>query len=125
MARTGGCDPMAEMGVGVVDRGRAVGGPAGVGDGGAAGDLFGLDLLGQLGHARSAAGALQATRMNRHATGIVAAVFQPLQTLNQDGHYVTPRNPCHDATHDALPFERLNKRIDESVRKALMLATDA
>jgi hypothetical protein len=90
---------VAEMGVGVVHRGRAVRGPAGVRNAGAAGDVLGLHLLDQLGHPGRAARAPQAVRMNRHAAGVVTAVLQPLQTLDQNGHHITPRNPCHDAAH--------------------------
>jgi len=100
---------VAEVGVGVVHHGRAVRGPTGVGDAGTAGNAVGLHLLRELGHAGRAAGALQATGMHRHAAGVIAAVLQPLQALNQHGHHIAPRNPCDDATHALVRRER-NKR---------------
>ena len=51
-----------------------------------------LHLFHQLRHARGAAGALQATRIHRDATGVVAPVFQPLQALNQNRNDIAGRN---------------------------------
>ena len=58
----------------------------------------------------SAARALQSTmnsalltaqtgRVHRHAAGVVATVFQPLQALHEDGNDVAGRNGADDATH--------------------------
>ncbi|MDT4858304.1 hypothetical protein FQZ97_927660 [compost metagenome] len=93
---------VAEVRVGVVHHGRTVRGPAGVGDARAAADAIVLHLLRELGDARRAARAPQAAAVHRHTAGVVAAVLQPLQPLNQHGHHVTPGNPCHDAAHSAL-----------------------
>ena len=75
-----------EVRVGVVRGGRAVRGPAGVGDAGEALQAGLVDLLFQVGHARGAARALQlAIHVQGYAAGVVAAVFQALQALEQDG----------------------------------------
>ena len=87
---------MAEMGVRVGHGRRAVRGPAGVRDAGGAFKVVGLHLLQQLGHTGRAARApqprrrrcIQAGRMHRHATRVIAAVLQPLQALDKDGNDV-------------------------------------
>jgi hypothetical protein len=102
--RTGGnpCT-VAEMGVCVVHRRRAMRGPACVGDAGAAGQVALLDLACQLGHPRRAARPLQTGRVHGHATRVIAAVLQPLQALHQHGNDVTAGNAGDDATH-GIPF---------------------
>jgi hypothetical protein len=40
--------------------------------------------------------------MNRHAAGVVAAVFEPLQALNKNGDDVAVRNRRDDAAHGGL-----------------------
>ena len=91
---------LAEMRVGVVHHGRAMRGPAGVRNASGALDGTLRHLLGQLGHARGAAGAAQrAASMNRNATRVVAAVLQALQTLHQHRNNIAVRNPADNATH--------------------------
>ena len=102
---------MAEVRVGVVHGGRAMGGPAGVGSAGGTVDVFGGHLLQQLSHAGGAAGALQACRarcieaggMYRHAAGVIAPVFKPLQALDEDGNDVARGNRADDAAHGVPP----------------------
>ena len=90
-----GTGAVAEMGVRVVHRRRAVRGPAGVGDAGAAFDVVGLHLVHQLRHTRSAARALQAPRaavqagrVHGHTARVITPVFEPLQALHEDGNDV-------------------------------------
>ena len=100
-----GTRAVAEMRMRVVHRRRAVRGPAGVRNAGAPCDAFALDLALQLGHPRDAAGPLQAARMHRYAAGVVAAVFEPLQALYQDGNNVAVRNRRDDAAHGRTPSD--------------------
>jgi hypothetical protein len=93
---------VAEVRVRVVHGRRAVRGPARVGDAGAAGDAVGGDLLHQFGDAVGAAGALQAVGIDGDAAGVIAAVFQALQALDQDGNDVARGNRADDAAHDSL-----------------------
>ncbi len=96
----------AEVRVRVGHRRRAMRGPAGVGDAGQALQPFGFALRRQVGHARDAAGAPQRTgrraqagTVHRHAAGVVATVFQPLQALHQDGNDVARGDRADDAAH--------------------------
>ena len=100
--------PHAEVRMGVVNGGCAVCGPARVRDAGAAVQVFGLRLAGQIGHARDAAHPRQpAPGMHGHAAGVVPPVFQPLQALYQQAHDVARRNRAYDAAHVFYPFERV------------------
>jgi len=90
---------------------RAVRGPARVRDAGGALQALVLDLRHQLGHARGAAGAAQATRagaaqtglMHRDAARVIATVFQALQALHQDGNDVARGDHADDAAHGKAP----------------------
>ncbi|MNV05474.1 hypothetical protein D3C71_958130 [compost metagenome] len=116
---------VAEVRVGVVHGGRAMGGPAGVGNAGGTVDVFGGHLLQQLSHAGGAAGALQACRarcieaggMYRHAAGVIAPVFKPLQALDEDGNDVARRDRADDAAHGVCPWVGFDGRIVRSVEK--------
>jgi hypothetical protein len=89
-----------KMRVGVVHRRHAVRGPAGVGDAGARQDAVLRDLGFELGHPAGAAGAAQFTALvHRHAAAVVAAVFQPLQALDEDRDDVAGADGADDATH--------------------------
>ncbi len=90
----------AEVRVRVVYFGCAVRGPARVGDAGAGSNAI-LGHAGfQLGHAGSAARALElAALVHRHATAVVAAVFQALQAFDQDGDDVAVADRADDAAH--------------------------
>ena len=101
---------VAEVRMRVVHRRRTVRGPARVRNANTAFDVVGLDLVHQLRHAGRAARALKSTMnsalltaqtggMHRHAAGVVATVFQPLQALHEDGNDVAGRNGADDATH--------------------------
>jgi len=79
-----GAGAVAEMRVGVMHRGRTVGRPARVGDAGHAFDVLLVDLLEEFGHAGGAARTLQALGIDGNPAGVIAAVFQPLQALDQD-----------------------------------------
>ena len=96
---TAGAGAVAEVRVGVMHGRNAVGGPAGVGNAGAAFHMLGADLLLQFGHARCAARPLQAVGINRHAAGVITPILQPLQALNQDGNNISAGNRCNDAAH--------------------------
>ena len=76
---------MAEVGMSVVHGGRAMGGPARMGNAGGALEMLLLDLGQQFGDPVRAAGAFQAIGVHRHAARVIAAVFEPLQALDQDG----------------------------------------
>jgi len=90
----------AEVRVRVVHRRRAVGGPAGVGNAGAGGDVVGRHTGFQLGHARGAASAFQLTALvYSHAAAVVAAVLQPLQAFDEDGDDVARGDRADDAAH--------------------------
>ena len=96
---------VAEVRMRVVNQRRAVRGPARVGNAGGAREMLLLDLLQQLGHPVGAARALQAVGMDCHAAGVIAPVFQPLQTLHQDGNDIASRDGADDATHRKPPVE--------------------
>jgi hypothetical protein len=80
-------------------------------------------LVHQLGHTRSAAGALQAARaaaqagrVHGHAAGVIAPVFEPLQALNEDGNDVAGRNGADDATPDEAPKQGMCWMLERSER---------
>ena len=101
--RRRGAGAVAEVRVGVVHRGRAVGGPAGVCDAGGAAQALAAHLLHQLGDALGAARALQAAGVDGHAAGVIAAVLQALQALDEKGDDVAVRDRGDDATHGEPP----------------------
>ena len=107
---------MAEMRVRVVHRRRAVRGPARVRNAGAAFNVLSADLRLQLGHARGASRALQATGIHRHAAGVITPVFEPLQALHEDGNDVAVGNRGDDATHKPAPKFRSNQIKKPMVR---------
>ncbi len=91
---------VAEVRVRVVQRRRPVRGPARVRNAGVGTQAVGLHLGLQLGHPRRAAAALQTrAALQRQPAGVVAPVFEPLQTLHQHGNDVVRRQRRHDATH--------------------------
>jgi hypothetical protein len=53
--------------------------------------------------------------MHRHAAGVIAPVFEPLQALNQHGNDVAGRDSADDATHGegSLNEECGNRRRTE------------
>ena len=88
----------------VVHRRRAVGGPPGVRDAGARGHAVGCGLLLKFRHTGGAAGALQtAILVHGHAAGVIAAVLQALESLDQEGNDVALRNRPDDAAHAQAP----------------------
>jgi hypothetical protein len=106
---------MAEVWMRVVHRRRTVRGPAGVRNACAAFDVVSMNLVHQLRHARRAARPLQAAlhrpwlateagRVHGHAAGVVAAIFQPLQALHEDGNNIAGRDGADDATHKSTPY---------------------
>ena len=104
-----------EVGVRVAHRRCPMGGPAGVGDAGGAGDVIGLDLGHQLGHAIGAARAPQATTLTGQAVvvhgnpaRVIASVFESLQALNQDAHDVLVGGGADD--DDEGPGEKPRKK---------------
>ena len=88
--------------MGVVNERRAMRGPARVGDAGAAFQVVGGDVGGELGDARRAARALQsAALVHGDAARVVAAVFEPAQALDQHGDDVARADGADDSTHGA------------------------
>jgi hypothetical protein len=61
--------------------------------------VLAFDLRQQFGHARRAARPFQAAGMHGHAARVIAAVFQPLQALDEDGNDVPGGDGADDATH--------------------------
>ena len=106
----GDAGAMAEMGMGIAHRRLAVGGPAGMGNAGETFNMFGLDLLHQLGHAGCGTRTLQPKAqavgvrgLHRHPTGVITAVLQSLQTLDQNRNDIAMRNRSNNATHRGTP----------------------
>src|SRR5690606_20227547 len=101
-----------EMWVGIVGGGHAMGGPAGVGDAGEAGQPVLRDLLAQFGHALRTAGAAQVpVHVQRHAARVIAAVFQPLQAFDQNGGDVALSDGANNAAHRELSDDFAYRRI--------------
>ena len=85
---------------------RAVGRPAGVRNAGETLQAFAGDLGFQFGHARGAARTLQlAVHVQRHAAGIIAAVFKSLEALDQDRGNVTLSYCSDDSAHGKPQLE--------------------
>jgi len=96
----------AEVRVRVVHRRRAMRGPARVRDAGAGLDRVARDLGFEFGDARGAAGAAQlAALVHRDAAGVVAAVLEALQTLDQDRDDVAGADRTDDSAHDGVLLE--------------------
>ena len=91
----------ADMGMGVGCGGFTVGGPTGVGDAATAAQLLvldqGLHLLDLAGGTRP----IQAIVLiqDHHAGGIIAAILQALEPLDQNRNHVTLRHRTHDTAH--------------------------
>ena len=102
---------VAEMRMRVAHLGRAVRGPARVGNARQPLQIVLLHLRQQLGHARSTACALNTLAdggtghhaVHRHPAGVVTPVLQALQALHQQGNDVAGRNRSDDATHKPNP----------------------
>jgi hypothetical protein len=103
-----------EMGMCVV-RGRcAVGRPAGMGDAGEPADVIGSDLFDEFGHALRASRALEAAvGVYGHAAGVIAAVFEPLQTFKKNGSDVTPGDCANDSAQRVSP--KGNRELEKNV----------
>ena len=94
-----------DVGMGVFVGRAAVGGPAGVGDAGAAGDGRLLQGFGQLGHLARAADPMELAVVAEHgdAGGVVASVLQAPQAFQEDFHYVAFGDRAYDSTHSLVP----------------------
>jgi hypothetical protein len=111
---------VAEMRMRVVHRRRAVRRPARVRDAGRALQATAGHLLQQLRHARGAARTLQAAGrpaaqaglVHGHAAGIVAAVFEPLQALDEKGNDVARGNRADDAAHGWLRSDGIGRMLE-------------
>ena len=89
--------------MGVVHERRAMRRPARVGNAGAALEMLGRDVGAELGDAGRASGAPQApVLMQRHAAGVVAAVFEAAQALDQNRDDVARTDRADDSTHALL-----------------------
>jgi carbonic anhydrase len=72
--------------------------------------MLGLDLLHQLGHAGCGARTLQALAqavgircLYSHTTGVITAILQSLQTLDQNRNDIAMRHRSNNATHRGTP----------------------
>jgi hypothetical protein len=119
---------MAEVRVGIADRWHPMRSPAGVGDPQVTGQASGLGarchLQRQLCHPRGTAGTAQpavgcicALRVDRNSTGVIAAVFQPLQPLHQDRNNIAVGHRTDDSTHSRTPIKTKEWRIVSSIQK--------
>src|SRR5690606_31521841 len=103
-----------EVRMGIDGGGSAMGGPTGVGDAGEATEPVLGNLRLQFSHACGAAGTEQfAVVRQRHAAGVIAPIFQPLQALEQDWGDVPLRNRANNTAHD---FCLLSMRKSYSLR---------
>ena len=95
-----------DMGVGVPLRGLAMGGPTGVGDAEFAGQRVLVHGIGEALDLAEGADAAKLARsgQDRHPRGIIASVFQPAQSLQENGRYVPLSNAAHYATHGYCPL---------------------
>ena len=92
--------PAGDVRVGVLLVGRAVGSPAGVADAGPGVQRVLLQHRLQFAQLARRPAALElAVDHRRHPGGVVAAVLQPLQALDQPGHNLGPADDADDAAH--------------------------
>ncbi len=118
---------VAEMRMGVAHGRLAMRGPAGMGNAGVADDLVLLHLGHEFGHARRGTGALQALavhalgvqRLHGHAAGVIAAIFQALQALDENGDDIAEGNRCDDATHGQAPCFEMTTDATQVEKKFL------
>ena len=91
--------------MGIAFVGGAVRCPAGVGNAQCAVHRFLLKIFGQPGHEAGPAKPPQTavSRQQRHAGGVVAAVFQPPQTFQQQGPNIALRCDSNDSAHASNP----------------------
>ena len=112
--------PAGEMRMRVVLSRPAVRGPARVRDAGAALDAVAGDQRLQFGHPSGAAAAAQAAALvDRHAAGVVAAVFEAPQALDQDGNDVACADGADDAAHAGTPRAGMVAIVRKPVRDEL------
>ena len=104
----GDASALAHMGVGVDVVGLAVGGPAGVADAQGAGQI--RAVMGQvLQHLQAALGLLHLHPLRAahgDACGVIAPVFQPLQSVQQNGRGLLLAYISYDSTHIIFPPDR-------------------
>ena len=100
--------------MGVAGRGRAVRGPAGVRDARRAvhrlaleGLAQSLDPSGELAHGDAGAAPVH----HRHPGGVVAAVLEPPQPFQQDGHGLARAHVADDAAHASAPLGAVRGRV--------------
>jgi hypothetical protein len=86
--------------VGIGDGGRTMGGPAGVADAGLAGQRLMHQQVGQVHQLAHGAAAVEPAVVDGGDPGaVVAAVFQPLQRLDQQGGRLVVAQNADDAAH--------------------------
>ncbi len=90
------------MRVGILGGRLTMGGPAGVGDADAAFERFRGDGVYQLGHLAERAQAPHAAAGAQHGEtrGVITAILQPLQPLQQDGRHGPLSDGADDAAHN-------------------------
>src|SRR5437870_4595050 len=94
----------AEMRVGIAIVGRAVCRPARVADAVAARGRFLAEKIGEVGDAARAFAQVQVVAGKRGQSGaVVPAVFQPAQTLDQNGFRLFASGVADDSTHCSWP----------------------
>ena len=95
---------LADMGMGVVDAGTAMGGPAGVGYAGVAAQWGAGNGLRQFVDLAPHPAALEAALVKHgHAGGVIAPVLQALQPLQQDGGDIPVGDGAYDPAHGLSP----------------------
>jgi len=99
----------ADVGMGVGPGGFTVGGPASMGDAAAAAQLLVLDQLLHLPDLAGGPRPLQAIILiqHHHAGGIITAILQALESLDQNRNYVTLRHRTHDTAHKTTSTRNL------------------
>ena len=98
-------DATGLMGVGVVHRGRAVGGPAGVPDTGLPGQRVVHQQIAEIDQLAHGAAAVQPAVIHRGDAGaVIAAIFQPLERLHQDRGGFVLAQYADNAAHQFCPF---------------------
>jgi hypothetical protein len=63
--------------------------------------------------------ALGIQRLHGHAAGVIAAIFQALQALDEDGNDIAEGNRCDDATHGQAPCFEMTTDATQVEKKFL------
>jgi hypothetical protein len=101
--------------------GTSVGGPAGVADAISAFERFGADHVFKIAQLAFCPPDLKAVTVTAdgNAGGVVPAIFELAQTLNDDGNYLLFSDIADDATHRVLSWTDYRARKRDSVIPAM------